>query len=334
MEAVKAIETKAEGSFVEIEAAEATVQLPVSALVQTEEEAAIRVAINETKAGADVLEKKDLNTKTPIVEFEVSVLVNGEEKPLTRFDKHIARTIKGEDTFDAKNSVVLRLDDESDDFTAAPTIIKGSKATFKTQHFSKYVVVEHEKKFADIPVDYWAEDYFDKLASRFIFQGRSDNTVAPGEEMRRAQFAALIVRSLGLSAEGEYNGEFTDVDADDWFTDEIQPAIEQGIIQGRKDGTFAPNESVTRQQAAAMLARAMEIIVFDHGKLDKDRSIDSFTDKERIGDWAKDEVELLMQAGVIDGRENGTIFDPKVGTTRAQMAKMLHEYLTFVEFMN
>ncbi|MFB4166114.1 S-layer homology domain-containing protein [Alteribacillus sp. JSM 102045] len=172
------------------------------------------------------------------------------------------------------------------------------------------------------------------LGSRFIFQGRDDNTVAPGEEMRRAQFAALLTRALGLSAEGEYDGEFTDVESDDWFTDEIQAAIEQGIIQGRKDGMFAPNESVSRQQAAAMLSRAMESTGFDEDELDTDKFAASFEDTERIGEWAVEDVERLVQAGVITGRKDGTIFDPKTGTTRAQMAKMLDEYLKFVHFSN
>ncbi|WP_367888735.1 S-layer homology domain-containing protein [Alteribacillus bidgolensis] len=60
----------------------------------------------------------------------------------------------------------------------------------------------------------------------------------------------------------------------------------------------------------------------------------SFDDTDRIGDWAKEDVERLVQAGIISGREDGTIFDPKTGTTRAQMAKMLDEYLKFVNFSN
>ncbi|SFE49560.1 S-layer homology domain-containing protein [Alteribacillus iranensis] len=332
-EAIGSIHEKNPNATVEVRSTEGSIYLPVSTLVTTEDGSTVRVAVNSTTEGTEVLEENNLTATSPIVEFRASIISSdGEERELDNFDRHITREINGDEAFDP-NAVVLRLGEDGD-FVAAPTIINEETATFKTQYFSRYVVVEHEKTFVDVPNDYWAKDQFDKLGSRFIFQGRSDGTVAPGEEMRRAQFAALIVRSLGLSAESEYAGEFVDVDEDDWFTEEIQPAIEQGIIQGRKDGTFAPNDRVTRQQAAAMLSRAMDITGFNEEELDIERTIQSFEDVERIGEWAQPHVERLMQAGVIDGRDDGRIFDPKTGTSRAQMAKMLDEYLTFIDFMN
>ncbi|MFZ4451715.1 S-layer homology domain-containing protein [Salibacterium aidingense] len=68
-----------------------------------------------------------------------------------------------------------------------------------------------------------------------------------------------MTRALGLDSSQAYDGSFSDVTADDWFSEELQPAIEHDIIQGREDGTFAPNETVTRQQAASMLSRATDM---------------------------------------------------------------------------
>ncbi|WP_158736879.1 S-layer homology domain-containing protein [Alteribacillus sp. YIM 98480] len=299
-----------------------------------EEDVEVSISINTSSDDNEVIKTNNLNTKSSIVEFNANVHSDNRKVPLTRFNRHVERSITGDEDLDETHAVVLRLDEQGSGFTAAPTIVHENKASFKSQSFSKYVIVENNVEFDDVPADYWAKHYFDKLGSRFIFQGRDDNTVAPGEEMRRAQFAALLTRALGLSAEGEYDGEFTDVNADDWFTDEIQAAIEQGIIQGRQDNTFDPNESVTRQQAAAMLSRALDITGFDEENLDEQKSIAFFEDKARIGDWAKEDVERLVKAGIISGREDGTVFDPKTGTTRAQMAKMLDEYLKFVNFSN
>ncbi|MFB5660202.1 bacterial Ig-like domain-containing protein [Alteribacillus sp. HJP-4] len=290
--------------------------------------------VSNAKRNNGQLKSNKLNAESPVMSFRVTAHAGMKNAVLTTFDRHITNSITSETELDENKASVVRLENRGNRFTAVPTIVEGDTAFFKTQSLSRYVIVENDPKFKDVPNDFWAKEYFDKLGSRFIFQGREDGTVAPNEEMKRAQFAALLTRALGLKAKGEYDGEFKDVGSDDWFTEEIQPAIEQGIIQGRRDGTFAPNESVTRQQAAAMLSRAMEITGFDDNKLNEELSAQSFEDADRIGDWAIDDVERLLQAGIIDGREDGRIFDPLAGTTRGQMAKMLDEYLTFVDFSN
>ncbi|MDQ0297890.1 hypothetical protein J2S78_000298 [Salibacterium salarium] len=332
-------------SVLEIKSAEGTIRVPVSELDEqslrsqlevTEEEAeSVEISVSVNKSEADeTIENNNLSAVTSVVDYQITASMGNNEKELTHFDQYIERDLNSETNLDEKHSVVVKLNEDNNSFTSVPTIIDGNTATFQSQSLSKYTVLENEVSFTDIPDDYWAGDSFEKLGSRHIFQGREDGTVAPGEKMRRSQFTVLITRALGLTSSKEYEGTFTDVDNDDWFAEELQPAIEHGIIQGRTDGTFAPNETVTRQQAASMLSRAMEVTGFEEEKLNTQKTIHSFDDRESIGTWAQDDVNRLLQAGVITGREDGSIFDPKSGATRAQMAEMLDEYLTFIEFSN
>ncbi|MFD2707005.1 lamin tail domain-containing protein [Salibacterium lacus] len=328
-------------SVLEIKSTEGTIRVPVSELDSsqlelTEEEmesVEISVSVNTSEAD-ETIKTNNLPAVTSVVDYQITARVNNNETEIAHFDQYMEREINSETDLDEKHAVVVKLNEDNNSFTSVPTVIEGNTATFQSQSLSKYTVLENEVSFTDIPDDYWAGDSFEKLGSRYIFQGREDGTVAPGENMRRSQLAVLITRALGLASSNEYEGTFTDVDKGDWFAGELQPAIEHGIIQGRADGTFAPNETVTRQQAASMLSRAMEVTGFEEEKLNTQKTIDSFNDKESIGTWAQDDVNRLLQAGVITGREEGSIFDPKSGATRAQMAEMLDEYLTFIEFSN
>ncbi|RYG73213.1 S-layer homology domain-containing protein [Lentibacillus lipolyticus] len=139
---------------------------------------------------------------------------------------------------------------------------------------------------------------------------------------------------LGLTANDKYDGRFTDVEDDAWYIEHLQAALEAGIVDGKGDGTFDPYAKVTRAQASVMLARAIGFTGYDEDKLDKSKTIDTFSDREKIGDWSKNDVEFMIEAGIFSGRDNGTIFDPNGATTRAQTAVILNNYLKFVGFID
>ncbi|RSL31955.1 hypothetical protein D7Z54_18425 [Salibacterium salarium] len=188
---------------------------------------------------------------------------------------------------------------------------------------------ESEITFTDIDDSFWAKDSIHHLAASGIVQGYDDGTFAPNANMTRAQFTSILSQSLEMDRL-DYDGSFTDVQEGDWFAEDLMAAANAGIINGRSDGTFAPNKDVTRQQAAVMLSRAMDVSGFNHEDLDLDKSINSFTDAGRIDSWAKKDVERLLQAGIVNGRNNGNTFAPKMGTSRAQMAVMTDEFLQFI----
>ncbi|WP_176475465.1 S-layer homology domain-containing protein [Paenibacillus sp. 7541] len=106
---------------------------------------------------------------------------------------------------------------------------------------------------------------------------------------------------------------FTDI-AGHWAEDYIMRAVEKGFVSGYPDGTFKPNHPVTRAEFTVMLAGAL--------KLEGDGSALTFTDHDRIGGWAKQAVAQAVQAGIVDGYNDGS-FRPNAQITRVEMAVMI-----------
>ncbi|MGG1515600.1 CBM35 domain-containing protein [Paenibacillus oryzisoli] len=108
-----------------------------------------------------------------------------------------------------------------------------------------------------------------------------------------------------------------------WAESDVKQAIELGIVRGYPDGTFKPDRAVTRAEFAAMLIHALK-----PQETNLYNAPLTFTDKEKIGDWALNAVAQAVQAGIISGYEDGS-FRPDAEMTRSEMAKMIASALGF-----
>jgi hypothetical protein len=299
--------------------------------------AADKVKIEVSVNVVDATEIKDgVKVVSKVVEFTVVATSGDKTVPITTFTTYVDRTINGLQNFDPNKSTGVKVNSDGT-LVPVPTLFAGSDATFKSLTNSKYTVIENNITFPDVDnKKNWAENYIEPLANKLIINGKPDGKYAPGEEMTRAQFTVLLVRALGLPG-GKYEQKFSDVKESDWYNlnGELAAATSYGIIQGKPDGRFAPNESITRTQAAVMLHRAMELgfIKFDKKQLDKTKVITDFKDVAKIQDWAKPSIEAIYQAGIMSGKPDST-FDPNGKTKRDQMAKMLGEFLISAKLMN
>lgn len=195
---------------------------------------------------------------------------------------------------------------------------------------SMYGVAHHEKSFADVS-GHWSQADVELLASKLVVQGVTDTAFAPDADMTRAEFAALLVRSLGLPIEDGGTTAFTDVSQEDWFYGVVEAASNAGLITGYEDGSFKPENTITREQMALMLSRALKVA----GKSVKDASdaMAGFADRDEVGAWAEKAVGQMVKSGIIGGMSE-TALEPKQNATRAQATVMLKRFLTFVGYMN
>ncbi|MCL6615617.1 MAG: S-layer homology domain-containing protein, partial [Anoxybacillus ayderensis] len=266
-------------------------------------------------------------------EFRVIASANGKEQEIDRFKQYAEREITVDKPFEAARAVAVRINSDGT-WVAVPTTFVGNKATVKSLTNSTYVIVEGNSLFTDIK-KHWAKSYIDTLAAKQIIKGKSAAVYAPEENLTRAQFVVLLVRALGLPSE-TYDGRFKDVKGNEWFNQsgELMAAVQHGIIHGKLDGTFAPNEPITRAQAAVMMARAMKLsfIAYDFTQLNREKKVTDFKDVQQIDSWAKQAVEMIYQAGIVQGKEDGS-FDPNGSMTRAQMAKILAGFLAKAKLM-
>lgn len=294
----------------------------------------VAIAMNEVDKQQSASKYK-VNIVSNVVEFRIEVSGNGNTKEITRFSQYVDRQLTGDKVFDANHSVAVRFNEDGT-FAALPTLFNDKTATVKSLTNSTYTIVENDKTFPDVDNKNWAEKYIEVLASKYIVKGKTNGLYAPSEYVTRAQFMVLLVRALGLPSE-QYDGRFKDVKGDEWFNanGEMTAAVKYGIIRGKTDGTFAPNEKITRAQAAAMVERAMNLafLHYDNSQLNANKKVTDFKDASQIGSWASTSVEKVYQAGIFSGKSDGR-FDPNGYLKRDQMAKVLVQFLVSAKLMN
>lgn len=167
-------------------------------------------------------------------------------------------------------------------------------------------------KFTDVPDTFWAAADIYTLKEAGIINGKSDKEFDPEGKVTRAEFTKMIVNLFGVKA-SQNTVAFTDCKADDWFTPFVAAAVEAGYVKGITDTEFAPDKTITREEACTILGRA-------YAKT-SDKAL-NFTDASGISDFATAYVALLVDMGYVNGYEDGT-FLPKNEITRAEAAKII-----------
>jgi hypothetical protein len=326
------IDVKTESGSYRLPASEINLADLAKELGGSAENVQIKITVKVGKDDNNVLGANKLTAVSDVVEFSVEAEVNGKKKELKVFKSYVDRTIKGKQTFNADKAVALRLE-ENGQFTALPTYFDEDTASVKSMTNSQYVVIENNKTFNDLEKA-WNKKQIEKLANKYIVQGRADGSFGPQVSTTRVQLAVLLTRALGLSTDTAYDGGFKDVKGDEWFVPELTAAVNAGIIQGKVDGTFDPIAPVNRAQAAVMINRALEFATYDkETELNKALKVEQFKDESKIFEWSRKDIETLLQAGIMQGRPDGS-FDPYAPTTRAQMVKILDETLKTLKFIN
>lgn len=163
---------------------------------------------------------------------------------------------------------------------------------------------------------HWAEKTLDEWQDKGLIDGYGDGSFQPDVTMTRAEFAKLVNRTLGFTAESAIS--FSDVTERDWFYAEVARAVAAGYAQG-SGGMFRPNQAVTRAEAAAMLARALDLAA-------NEERADAFADAASIPAWARGSVGAVAESGYMNGYPGGT-FGAGGTITRAEAVVTLDRIL-------
>ena len=169
------------------------------------------------------------------------------------------------------------------------------------------------------------------LAARGIITGKSEDLFFPDATMTRAEFAAIVVRSLGLAASGD--SAFSDVTLGDWFYGAVGAAHSYGIVNGISETEFAPNGTITREAAAVMTERCAALCGMDT-QIDSIAVRDvlaGFTDYVKSSQWAMPSLAICVREGILSDRE--LELRPKEPVTRAEVAQMLFNLLSYAKLL-
>jgi hypothetical protein len=191
---------------------------------------------------------------------------------------------------------------------------------------STYSIVWHPLEFSDV-AKHWAKDAVNDMGSRMVIDGTGNGLFGPNRNITRAEFAAIVVRGLGLKLE-EGTASFSDVNATDWYASAVSTAYAYGLIDGYQDGTFRPTEKITREQAMTILSKAMEVtgLKAKLASQSADATLRSFDDAASVSAWAQSGVADSVQAGIVSGRNADTLA-PKDFITRAEVAATIQRLL-------
>lgn len=193
-------------------------------------------------------------------------------------------------------------------------------------YYDLYLLIYNPTHYWDVKQGAWYVDAVKYVYETGLMNGMSDNTFAPNEQMTRAQLVTVLWRMAG-SPEAEYTDRFSDVKEKGWYASAVMWAAENGIVDGFPDGTFAPNQPITRDQLAAVLFRYTE---FAGGDTSARGDISNFTDGDKVQTWALNAVEWAVGEGIISGKPvaGKVSIAPKAYATRAEVATMLMRYLS------
>ncbi|KKD54543.1 S-layer homology domain-containing protein [Paenibacillus polymyxa] len=176
---------------------------------------------------------------------------------------------------------------------------------------------------------HWAGDQ----VQRWSATGQLDGAVKPDAAITRAEFIVLLNRSLGtftqelpavtdvtyaggVKINGNGSRTFTDVPASHWAYNELTSAVNAGYISGYADNKLKPNGKVTRQEAAAIIGKAIGLTAGNAADVTK------FIDSDKIGSWAKKSVAAVAEQKIINGYPDGK-FQPLKPLTRAEAVAIL-----------
>ncbi|MBB6729589.1 S-layer homology domain-containing protein [Cohnella zeiphila] len=152
------------------------------------------------------------------------------------------------------------------------------------------------------------------LYEQGLLNGVAPRAFRPNSPVTRSEFASLLVRLFGLETVNSAIPTYRDTPVAAWYYGSVEAASQLGLIEGMSGGVFAPNGSVTREQAAVILARALKLQVPSSASL-------SDRDAAMVSSWAVGSVQAVEAAGLMSG--DAGKFRPKDALSRAEIAVLL-----------
>ncbi|QHW33714.1 hypothetical protein GZH47_24895 [Paenibacillus rhizovicinus] len=266
--------------------------------------------------------KGDFTLLAPPVAFAVTIAYNGQSYAMNDFQSFVKFELPLPAEAEAGQLTTAIALEPNGGFHSVPTAganRNGSHAAIASSLTGGlFAPVQHAVKLTDVRF-HWSRSAVNDLASRMVVNGSGDGQFHPDSSVTRAEFAAILLRALGLqsSASGQ---AYRDVNSSDWFAGDVAAAAMFGLVSGYEDGNFRPANTVTRQEAMVMIARAMKLAGMETSISDIQAAslLAAYRDFASIGTWAAPSAAILIQNGLVQGGDGQ--LRPTGQITRAETA--------------
>ncbi|NMO94940.1 InlB B-repeat-containing protein [Paenibacillus lemnae] len=292
----------------------------------------VHVEITKSGEAAEILARAaaaqgSFEVAAPPVTFNVTASYNGSTVSVDQFSSYVEREIPlpaGLDHSKVTTAAVLNSDGSVRHVPTYITTRNGNHfAVVNSLTNSDYFLIWNPKTFADVE-GHWSKQAVNDMASRMIVKGMNENQYNPNAVITRAELAAIVVRALGLE-ENSSSASFSDVKPGDWYAGAVGKAAEYGLIEGYDNGTFAPNRTITRQEALVIMARAMKEANLQADEVNADSVLSPFADQAQVAPWAKPAMAAAVKFGLVQGSNKGLM--PAGNLTRAETAAIVQRFL-------
>ncbi|MBW7454702.1 S-layer homology domain-containing protein, partial [Paenibacillus sepulcri] len=309
-----------------------TVRFPAGSIAASNELLSrVRIVLNtvETDEAKNMIKQSlqsnpDYTSTGAVISVEIEVISGGKVVDIHDLDKPAVVTMKLTDeqakSISSDLAGVYYVNGDQAEYVGGT--LSSGMFTFTAEHFSYYTILEYNKIFLDL-AGHWAEQAVKSLTAKHIVNGVDEHHYEPNRSITRAEFATMIMREIEWTGKVTVKAEanpFTDVAANQYYSEPIANAASLGIVEGY-GGAFRPDAKITRQEAVVALVRAAKY--FDLAGSDKGKP--SFTDVNGIAAWAAASVNEAWSKGLIQG--DGSHFNPRKSVTRAEVAVMINRLL-------
>jgi hypothetical protein len=297
----------------------------------------IKVSVRIDEASSDTLSiventasRNNFQVIANPVDFGITCTYGDKTIDVNRFSGYVERTIAlpaGVDPSKIMTGVVLNSDGTFSHVPTIITVLDGKYyAKLNSLTNSTYTVICNSGAFTDV-ANHWAKDAVNDMGARLVITGTDGTNFEPDRDITRAEFAAIIVRALGLKP-GLGTNDFGDVKDNDWYCGYIETAAAYKLIEGLEDGSFHPTDRITREQAMTIISRAM---VTTNMRINMNGNeigtlLGGYDDGLDVSDWAASGTAACVKAGIVGGRTETTL-NPKEHITRAEVAVIIQRLL-------
>lgn len=250
--------------------------------------------------------------------MQVSVpFIMGEEKPKFRLSLDTT-------SLQTKAEATVKADEkanEASDTAATGEAIKETVNENVKETGKEAPVATNSQGFSDMQ-GHWAQEEVAVVTSLGLFNGTDATHFSPEQSVTRGMLATVLGRHAGVESTSTLASSFTDVPAGKYYTSYVSWAADRGIVKGTGQGLFAPERPVTREEAAAIIAAYMKDVGISLATRAEGQTRPVYQDDTEISSWAAAQVQQLLQAGIMTGKDDQH-FAPKTPATRAEIASML-----------
>ncbi|MEA4954375.1 MAG: S-layer homology domain-containing protein [Pseudoflavonifractor sp.] len=286
-----------------------------------------KVPFDVTITSSSVSVKGETLVLSPVA-FTVAATYGGKTMDVDTFSAYIDRVIEVTKEQAAKITTAVVVNaDGSVRHVPTNVIEKDGKyyAVINSRTNSTYALIQNEVTFADAKGK-WYEAAVNEMGSRKIIAGRSVSVFNGEASITRAEFAVILVRALGLPADG--TSAFLDVPTDAWYSGAVATAVKYGLTEGKGDHQFDPDANITRQEAMLMLQRAAALTGFTG----TNGNLDNFADTNNVGSWALYAAKWSVGSGLIQGTDGK--LNPTANISRAESATIILRLLQKAELVD